>query len=155
MSEKTIQEGLQVIFRSMTQFADADVVINDWSILDASMEAAPYILISNSDDPTFDRPTVKADTTWNIRILLFQRFLDWETTYNGFRDNRQAMIDKMNEVGTTRSAGGISGVDIRSVRTATPIIPWFDPMIAPENVIMADPTFIFQEFIFETKEVEQ
>jgi len=155
MTEKTIQEGLQDIFQGMDEFGNADVVINDWSVLDGSMSAAPYILISNSDDPNFGQPTVKADTTWNIRIVLFQRFVNWKVTYDGFRDNRQAMINKMNTVGTARSAGGLSGVDIKSIRTATPIIPWFDPMIAPADVIMADPTFIYQEFIFETKEVEQ
>ena len=155
MSEKAIQEGLQDIFQGMDEFAEDDVVINDWSILDQSMSEAPYVLISNTDDPDFKQPTVKFETVWNIRVILFQRFVNWKTTYDGFRDNRQAIMDAMNTTGTNRSAGGISGVDVMTIRTATPVIPWFDPDIAPEDVIMADPFFIFQEFIFETKEVEQ
>ena len=68
MSEKLIQEGIQDAIQAMDAYANADVVINDWTILDQADSAAPYVIIENSD--TFKAPQTAGDPsrTWEIPV---------------------------------------------------------------------------------------
>jgi hypothetical protein len=96
MSEATIQLGIQAALRAMSEFEDADIVINDWSVLDQSSSAAPYVIIENADDFTSRQDTVTPVTRWEIPLTLIERFDDWQPALDNLRTRRQAIIDKIN-----------------------------------------------------------
>ena len=152
MSEQTIQEGIQTTIRALTAFASADVVINDWDLLDQSTANAPYVIIENSPEPIVTQQTVSGNFAWSIPVSLFERFVDWPTTLNGFRTRRQAIFDAYNAVGTARAAGGIEAVDIHTIRVGGPIEYLYDPYLRDEDIPDALPMFVTQQLIFEVDE---
>jgi len=114
MSETAIQSGLQAAFQAMPRFSDADVVINDWRILDGDITASPYILIENADTMNSRQDTQTPVTTWDIPVTIYRQFEDWNTTMGDLRDDRQAVVDDINS-DDTRSAGKLQ-VSINDVR---------------------------------------
>lgn len=151
MSELTIQNAVKATIQAMSEFADADVVINDWSILDDPNANAPYVLIETADDFVSRQMTMTPETTWQIRVTLIERFEDWETTYNNLRTRRQAIIDEFNEVGANRSPGG-GAVICRVIRNGSPVLPLFNPNLPPAQRGNSDPIFITQLLIMEVEE---
>ena len=151
MSEYTVQQGIQTAIRAMDEFADADVVINDWGILDQSSANAPYVLIENSDDFNAEQDTQEPVTVWSIPVNLIEAFSDWDTTLNNFRTRRQAIIDKINS-GTVRSAGGLDATNVRRVYNDGPIYHIEDKSLSDEQAREALPVFIGQRIILETEE---
>ena len=141
MSEATIMSGMQTAIRAMSEFASADVVINDWSVLDGPVSGAPYVIIATSDEFMSRQDAPTAVTTWDLNVILFEHFTDWNTTLTNLRTRRQAIIDKINS-SDIRSAGGLEAVDVQEIRAAGPIIPWFDPDIDPELMYEADPLYL-------------
>ena len=152
MTEKAIQEGLQDVFQGMDEFANEDVVINDYSPFDLSSANAPYIIIENSDEFESTQDSYAEVTTWNIPWVLVERFTNWNETQGNFRKRRQAIIDKFNSGGNARSAGGVVGVNIKIIRTVTPILEWYAPDVADNQRGETFPAFIFQRFVFVTEE---
>jgi tryptophan 2,3-dioxygenase len=150
-SETAIQLGIKTAIQSMIEFADADVVINDWSILDQSSQAAPYVIIENADNFRSMQITQTPENTWDIPITLIERFIDWTTSLNNFRDRRQAIIDKINS-GDERSANGLSGVTIDEIRSDGSIGQIFLAYLTPEQQVEALPTFLSQRIVLVTKE---
>ncbi len=149
MSEATIQAAVKATLQGMTAFSTGDVVINDWRILDGTMNAAPYVIIETADSVTSRQDTVTPNTRWQIPVTLFERFTDWEETYNNLRDRRQAIIDEFNEVGANRSPGG-GAVTADVIRTDGPIGQWYDPYMNPDDMPL--PVFITQRLILEIEE---
>lgn len=152
MSEATIQSGIQAVIQAMTEFSDGDVVINDWSILDQGNSAAPYVIIENADEFVSRQDAPSDQTTWQIKITLIEKFIDWDTTLNYFRTRRQAIIDKINAVGTARSAGGLAATTIDVVRSGGPIGYIYNRYIPDDQLAEAMPDFISQLIILETEE---
>ena len=72
MSEVTIQAAVQDTLQAMAAFAAADIVINDWSILDSSTFAAPYVIIRTADSVTSRQDTMTPNTRWQIPVTLFE-----------------------------------------------------------------------------------
>lgn len=149
MSEATIQAAVQDTIQAIAAFADASVVINDWTILDGSFDGAPYVLIETADSVTSRQDTMTPNTRWDVPITLFERFTDWATTYGNLRDRRQALIDEFNEIGANRSPGG-GAVTADVIRTDTPIGEWYDPYQDPATNPL--PVFITQRLILEVEE---
>lgn len=152
MSEVLIQQGIQTQIRAMAEFADADVVINNWGILDQSVENAPYVIISNSDTFRSKQDVKTAETTWEIPVTLFEAFTDWETTENNFRTRRQAIIENFNAVGDARSADGLDAVTVDEIRSEGPITPYYGVYLTDEQMAEATPQFLYQTLIFSTEE---
>ena len=152
MSEKTIQEGIQATIQALAAFDNADVVINDWDVLDQSTAQAPYVIIQNTDDPIITMQTLSGNMAWSIPVTLIERFTDWKETLNNFRTRRQAIFDTYNAAGTARSAGGIEAVDIHTIRTDGPIENLYDPDMPDDLLDPSSPIFITQRFIFEVDE---
>lgn len=152
MSEKLIQEGVQDVIQAMDEFANADVVINDYTPFDLSNLNAPYVIIENCDDVESTQDGRVANTTWNIHLILIERFTDWKTTQDNFRDRRQALLDEFNAEGNARSAGGLAATNIKAIRTRGPIVEWYDPMLAENQRELAVPVFLFQWLILVTEE---
>lgn len=149
MSEATIQAAVQDTLQAMAAFAAADIVINDWSILDASTFAAPYVIIETADSVTSRQDTMTPNTRWQIPVTLFERFTNWAETYNNLRDRRQAIIDEFNEIGANRSPGGGS-VTADVIRTDGPVGQWYDPYMNQDDNPL--PVFITQRLILEVEE---
>ena len=149
MSEATIQTAVQETLQAMDAFGTGDVVINDWGILDGSMNNAPYVIIETADAVTSRQDTVTPVTNWQIPVTLFERFTDWAETYNNLRDRRQAIIDTFNEIGANRSPG-LGAVTADVIRTDGPVGQWYDPnMDTGDNPL---PVFITQRMILEIEE---
>lgn len=151
MSEYTIQQGIQAAIQAMSEFDNADVTINDWTVLDQPNEGAPYVIIESSDDFASTQDTVTPETTWFIPVTLYEYFTEWSTALNNLRTRRQAIIDKINS-GNQRSAGGLAGTSVRSVRSGGPIGYVYDRYIAEDQVADAMPIFLSQQIIFEVLE---
>ena len=143
MSEAALQTALETTLKSLTTWKEVTVVINDWHIMDGSLERAPYALIETADSVTAVQNQMIPVILWQIPVSLFVRFTDWQETYNQLRDIRQAMLDEnaLNENFTS----GCYLVNI--VRTDTPVGEWYDPH--SDGVI---PVFVTQRFILEIEE---
>lgn len=149
-TEFQLQEGVQTCLRTLSAFSNADVTINDWSILDGSSANAPFLIIENSE--TFeDRQSVKTPgTVWQLPVVLYERFVNWKDTSNNFRLHRQAILDAFdNADGNFRTAGGLPGVMINRIRSSEAPGAVFHPDIDPRLRPDADPLFLAQKLIFE------
>src|SRR5579859_7400979 len=109
ISEATIQTALQTTLQALPAFGAAAVVINNWSILDQSIQNAPYVIITTADnfDLLLTAPT--SPRSYQIPITLVQAFVDWTTTLGNLRDRRQAVVDGIDN-GSLATAGGLSGI---------------------------------------------
>ncbi len=152
MSELAVQQGLQTIIRNLAEFADTDVVINDWTILDGGVAGAPYIIIFTADTFRARQDTETRQTWWNVPVRMVEAFTDWTTTLNNFRARRQAILDAMNATGTARAAGQSTAVTIDEIRSEGPITPYYDPYLAAEQLPEATPIYLYQDLIFVTEE---
>ena len=146
-TELDLQLKIQGVIQGLSIFADADIVINDWTIFDRPNIEAPYVLITTSDDFESKQDTMTPQTRWAIPIVLVERFEDWKTTYDNFQARRQAIIDVFNGVGDERSG---SGVNIGVVLADAPITDFYDKAIDPQLFAEALPAFIMQRLILET-----
>lgn len=147
MSEYTIQQGIQTFIQSMSEFADADVVINDWSLLDQSTTLAPYVIIENSDDFKTMWRTKSAEASWNIPITLLEAFSDWKTTLDNFRTRRQAILDAFDT-----SPGAVPGLTVDTIRNDGAIGQVYAAYMTPEQAANALPVFLSQRIILEAQE---
>lgn len=153
MSEKLIEEGIQTILQAMADFADDDVTIEDWTILDGSTQNAPFVIIEISDDFVSRQDVPSEGDTWQIPVNLYTRFTDWATSKTSFRDTRQNIIDEFNSVGTNRSAGITTKMtDIQEIRGEGPIGYWYRKYEDDDEEPVSDPVFVHQVIIFETIE---
>lgn len=150
--EAAIQTGIQAQIQALVEFADADVVINDWGVLDGSTENAPYVIISNADTFNSKQDTTSAETSWEIPVSLFEKFDSWPLTENALRDRRQALIDKFNAIGNARSAGGLMSVSINGIRNEGPITPYYGIYLTDAQMAETLPVFLFQTLIFSVEE---
>lgn len=152
MSEKQLQEGIRDVIRAMDGFANADVVINDYGVFDLSSQKAPYIIIENSDDFVSTQDGYGAVTVWSPKLCLIVRFDKWKTTQDEFRDYRQALLDEFNGHGNARSAGGVEDLNIKVLRTSSPILEWYSPDLEENQQPGTFPVFLIQFFTFEAEE---
>ena len=151
MSEKTLQEGLQTDIRTLADFANEDVVINDWQVLDQPTERGPYVIIENANEFIWRQDTSAKNTQWSIAITLAEPFVtDWGTTLNNFRDSRQALRDQL--IGSTLSASGLTGVTIDVVRNEGNAEP-YGPIERDElGELIIIPHFWVQRIVLEGEE---
>lgn len=152
MAEATIVTALQTIIRSVSGFTSASVTIEDWSVLDGSLDNDPFFILEMSDEFR-SRQDTKTDTAiWNIRGSLYVKFTEWAASRSTLRTHRQAILDKFNEVGTARSAGGLEATDINEIRNGGPITPVYlvynSQDYNPESV----PILLSQELVFVCEE---
>lgn len=152
MAEAAIVTALQTIIRSVSGFSSASVTIEDWSILDGSLDNDPFFILEMSDEFR-SRQDTKTDTAiWNIRGSLYVKFTEWAASRSALRTYRQAILDKFNEVGTARSAGGLEATDINEIRnsgTITPVYLVYNSQdYNPESV----PILLSQELVFVCEE---
>lgn len=150
-TQKQLQEGMQTFIRTITPaFASADVVINDWDLLDGPVAGAPYVIISNADEWAARKQTAAAQREWQIVATLYEEFKTgekaWKTTMDNLRDRIEAILDKVDE-GAYRTAG-LAGTNISAVRSGGPVEARYQPYLTPEQLSGAMPIFVYQRMIF-------
>lgn len=150
MNETAVQAAIQTTLKAMSEFADADVVINDWSILDQSSLAAPYVIITNAADINEARDTTDAQTAYTVPVTLVERFTNWADTLNGLRNRREAIFNAF--TGAARSANGLEGTNFTRVRTASPILEYYDRGLSSEQLAVALPVFLQQDIAIDVEE---
>lgn len=133
MSESAAQTAIQTALQALSDFADADVVINDWSVLDQSKAHAPYVIIETAD--AFEGGAVTGATRWEIVLNLFVSFDDWTQAKNDFRDVRQAIIDAVDSL-----------ANAYPVRSGGNVTEWYDQYADGAS---AEPAFLSQRLIVE------
>lgn len=152
-TEAAIQAGIKAEIAELAAFADADVVINDWAILDNTTENAPYIIIQTAEEFESRMDTVEPENTWSIIVAVFVRFVEWKTSLDDLQTRRQAILDRFNTAGiNARSADGIEAVSIDRIYAASAIEPYFDPYLHEDEISEATPIYLYQVMIFETRE---
>lgn len=154
MDEKTAQEFLQSWFQDMGDFEWDSVVINDYSIFDSSKANGAFLIIENSDTFISRQETASAQTQWDIPVIIVQPYSFSEnsdqSTFDDFRDARQAIINKANDRTGNRTVG--DGAHIVDIRSGTPVINWYAagsdpgtpgtfPIYLIQQIIMALETF--------------
>ena len=144
-SEAAIQSGIQTAIKAMTEFADADVVVNDWSLLDQPGNNAPYVIIQTADDFDSQQDTVSPQNEYHVILTLVEIFENWKTTLDNLCTHRQAIIDKINTT-TVRSAGGLDGVRVRRVRNNGQVDYLF------QNAEDTLPIYAMQEIVLEVED---
>jgi hypothetical protein len=145
MSEKALQEALKTTLETLPGWnSNVTVIINDWHILDGSLDNAPYALIETADSVVAQLDQMIPVTDWQIPVTLFIRFVDWQETYDQLRDLRQSMLDEI--------AGNeyFRGYLVNVVRTEGPIGEWYDPHQNPDT--NPAPVFVTQRLVLEVEE---
>ena len=149
-TETAIHSALQTAVQGMTEFANVDVLINDFTIFDKAISGAPFFIISTADDFEARQDTMTPNGSWRVRGTLLEEFTGWKATMDNLRDDRQAIIDMMN-TGANRTLS-IEGLDCPSIINDSPITAWFDPMVRAEEIAEATPIYLFQDMLFEFRE---
>jgi len=152
MTEAAIQLKIQASIQSMAAFEDAQVVINDNSILDAAGSgavAAVYAIIYTSDEFLSTQEAKTPDNTWQIPVMIIVAFVDWKTGLDAMTTIRDALLTEINS--TTEANRSAAGLNITSVRSESPIEGIYDA-----NVDFNDPSsvpdFLSQRIIFVAEE---
>lgn len=135
MSEATLQATVATALRALSDFADADVTVNDWSILDQSTTRAPYAIIETAD--AFQYLGAITPLVWSIPVNLFVAFSDWTQAKNDMRDLRQSVIATL--------AGQC---DTSNIRADGRISEWYDQYADAKS---AEPVYLSQRIIFEIR----
>jgi len=151
-TEAGIIAGIQAAIQSLDEFANADVIIGDWTVLDGEMANAPYVLIEQSDTFYSRQDAMTPNTRWDIVVNILVAFDGWQKSKEAIGTTRQALISKFNTVGTSRAAGGLEGVTIDVIRSDGEIFGIFDAYLTPTDLIEAEPIFLAQRLVFESSE---
>ncbi len=141
MSEQTVQTAVRDTIRSLSAFSNADVTINDWTILDGSLDKAPYVIIETADGFSTNMAAMNPVINWQIPVTLFERFNSWKQAYDNLAIRRQAIIDRI-----MLNAEFAPCMMVNAIRSDSPIGEWFPFQDAPL------PTFILQRIILEIEE---
>ena len=151
MTEVARMESIQDSLQSMDEFTDAQVVINDNSVLDIGGSAVAgqnYAIIYNSDNFISRQDSRTPQTNYDILVMLVVSFENWKETLDDFRALRQAVLDEFNS--TSEDNRVADGVHIPEIRAETPIEGIFDAFIDFDQDSVPD--YLSQRLIFVTEE---
>lgn len=142
MSEATLQADLKREILQLTHlFGEADVVIDDWSILDGGNANAPYVIIVSSD--TLEVTRIQTDdklTSWTIPFYIIVKFDDWDSARSSLGATRQGVLDHLKATEGYLDASGRLAWGLRSIRALEPVSEIYDRFI--ENPEEALPVFL-------------
>ena len=151
MTEATRHTSIQTSLQSMAAFTDAQVVINDNSVLDGQGSAlanAVYAIIYSSDEFSSVQESKTPQTRWDIPVMIVVAFVDWETSMNAFTTLRDAVLAEFNSTSEANRCG--DGVYISEIRSESPIEGIFDAFIDFDQDSVPD--YLSQRVIFVTEE---
>lgn len=150
MSEATLQADLQrELLRLTSLFSSGDVTIGDWSVLDGSSQAAPFVVIEVAGD--FDSNTENTWTaTWQIPFTLIIRFTDWDTTMLSMRDVRQSVLAALRDTTHYHASSTALAWGLHKMTAATGISEIYDKY--NENAAESLPVYLSQTINLEVEE---
>lgn len=150
MTEATLQADLQrELLRLTATFSSGDVTIGDWSVLDGSSLAAPFVIIEVAD--TFDSNTENTWTTnWTIPFTLLVRFIDWDTSMLAMRDARATVLTALRDTTHYHASSTALAWGLRKLSAATGIDAVYDRY--NENTAESIPVFLAQKINLEVEE---
>ena len=152
MTEAAIQSKIQASIQSMAAFEDAQVTINDNSIIDAAgsgTKTAVYAIIYTSDDFDSTQEAKTPENTWNIPVMLIVAFVDWKTSLDAMTTLRDALLTEINS--TTEANRSAAGLNITSVRSESPIDGIYDQFVDFDDPTSV-PDFLSQRILFIAEE---
>lgn len=136
MNESTVMSALKTLLQGMANFANADVTICDWSILDGAVTNAPYAIIEPSDNFEMRFRVETPEITWEPYITIYEAFTDWGTTLAALQALREAVLTAI-QAGT-----GTLGLTLRYLRSAQPISQVYQVYTDPQDTPEALPVFL-------------
>jgi len=150
MSELAIIQNLQDVIQALAEFDEADVVINDYGVLDQSLSLAPYVIFETSDD--FDISNVGPSMlgVWSIPAVLVVKFDGWDNAQNDLLSMRQKIIDAMG--GGSAASASTDGLLVRRIYSGSPLQPLYASTMSEEQARAAGPVYLTQRIIFECEE---
>ena len=152
ITEADVQLAMQTAMQTISLFASADVVINDWDVLNQAGAKAPYVVIENSETLDSRQDVQTPNTKWNIPIALLEYVgaRKYKEVMDDLRDDRDAIIGMFN-TGSNRSVS-IAGVTIDRIRQEGNI-EIYDPGTSAELIQSgaANPVFIGYRLVAEVE----
>lgn len=126
MSELTARQHIQDVAQGLSIFADDDVTLNDWSILDqpGALDAAPFLIILIAEE--FTTPYGMSGPQYNqdiVAVLLEAWPTDhhWSTVLENFGATRNALRAGFSaNNGDVRWVSG-TNINIQDIRAGGPI----------------------------------
>lgn len=148
MSEATIQASIQDKLQAMADFADADVVIADWSILDGPISGAPYARIMPAENFELRQDNATVTVDWEIPVVLYVAFTDWADSYAALLTLRQNVLDAF--TGDNSALGVVADeyAMMERIATGSPIIEHYLAYNKDTNQPEGLPVFLFQALAF-------
>lgn len=142
MNQLTYQSAVQDTIQALSEFGDADVVINDYSILDGPVDE--YVIIENLQTGRITEGMGGVEAgTFELPFAIYVPFVDWKTSLDTLRNREDAVINGFN--GDDWSASGTPNVAIMFVRLENRI-ELYDP--ASEQTI-SDPVYLVRPVVLE------
>lgn len=152
MSEATLAAALVAELQAVSVFSADDVTDNDWSVLDSSVLEAPFAIVEVADTFVSRRDVTTAETSYEIGVRIFERFIDWDTTAVALRATRDAILTYFNAVGDSRAFSQTGAIDVTEIRSGSPIEPYYDRYQDADEEQESLPIFLSQLIIFEVQE---
>ena len=154
INESAVQTAVAVFIRTLTEFADADVVINDYSILDGSIDKFPVVIVTTADNFRATPATGgERNDFFEVPVVLYEKFIigkdaagkGWQKSLDNLRDRRQAIVDKV--FTGSNSSIGTAGLKVNEVRNEGPIDSLYNPKLNEVQLKDAMPIMLSQTII--------
>jgi len=145
-TEATVQSALQTSIQALSEFDNTSVVVNDWTIKDASSAGSPWCIITNAQDYSIEFDVFCGKATverYVIPATLMVNFVDWTTSYNVFRTTREALLAAFAADGSVGSGAFIERIDNGGVITEV-----YNPYTDRDYIHEELPIFIAQQINF-------
>ena len=94
MSQLTVRQGLRGILRALSQFADDDVTLSNWDILDdpGAAAAAPFVILPPPETFTSGADIGGGETVWQMPLLLFPAWDKNNDTWQDILEEHAAIV---------------------------------------------------------------
>jgi len=120
MSYETIQAGLLAVIRKLTNYTSSNTSLADYRYLQRGYDK---IVVLRPGAFTRERTGFRGgkENTWDIIVELFIKYQDDAQAQNAVRDERQDIIDKVDEYPKLDATSGVLIADIISGAEPTPV----------------------------------
>jgi hypothetical protein len=136
MSYATCEAAVQGFIQGLAAFADADVSLGDFRILNAG--SPPYVvLVPSGFIHEEDGDGGQRITEWDLLVYLFERHYGDGTESTNLKTRRQAIMDELDKYPTLN---GVANVTMALVTRGREPQPVFERGAGPE----ADPVLLSQ-----------
>ena len=120
MSFETMQSALQTLLATVSGYTTANITLADYRVLQRGYEK---IIVLRPGAFTRDRLDFAGgrDNIWNVIVELFIKYKDDAQVQNAIRDERQNIIDKIDQYSKLNNTSGCFHAMIISGAEPTPV----------------------------------